>query len=124
MQGTYETDVAGRDEDGRAGDTDEAELPVEDEAEDGADGERRDTLHDRAERDASEAVDLLRVVAERRRELAGVVLVLVEELDVLAEDRAEGERAQLGRELRGRGREEVVLEADGDHGQDRDDEEV
>ena len=71
-----QADVARGDEDGRAGDADEADLLVEDEAEDGADDERGDGLHDRAEGDAHKAIDLLRVVEERGGECAGVVLAL------------------------------------------------
>ena len=90
---THETDVPGGNQHRRARDADQTDLPVERKTDDGANDERRDTLNDRAKGDARETVDLLRVVAERGGELAGVVLFLVEELDVLAEDGAEGERA-------------------------------
>ena len=80
-------------------------------------------MHDGAEGDTRESVDLLRVIAERRSELTGIVLVFVKELDVQAEDRAERERAQLGRKLSG-GRQQLVAQADGDHGKNSDDEKV
>lgn len=62
----------------------------------------------------------IRVVAESERELAGIGLLLVEELDVLAEDDAEGERAQARRELCRGAREELVLEADSEYREDLD----
>ena len=65
-----QVDVAGGDEDGCAGDANEANLPDGDEAEDGADGKHGDGLHDCTEGDACEAIDLLRVVGERGRPAA------------------------------------------------------
>ena len=91
-----QADVARADKDGHAGDADEANLLVEDEAEDGTNNECGNGLHDCTEGDTHEAIDLLRVVGERGGERAGVVLTLVEELNVLIEEGVEGERAQLG----------------------------
>ena len=51
------------------------------------------------------------------------MLVLVEVLDILTENRAEAERTKLRGQGRGRGAKDVVLYADGDHGDERDDEE-
>lgn len=80
-------------------------------------------MHDGTECDTRKTVDLLRIIAERRHEPAGAVLIPVEELNVLAEDCAEAELAELGGERRGRSGKEVVLHADRDHGEDGDNEE-
>ena len=88
-----QVDVAHADEDGHVGGANEANLLVEDEAEDGTNNECGNGLHNCTEGDAHEAIDLLRVVRERGGERAGVILTLVEELNILTEDGAEGERA-------------------------------
>ena len=55
----------------------------------------RTPLHDGTDGGDHETVDLLRIVAEGRGVLANDVLIFVKELDVLAEDGTERERAQL-----------------------------
>ena len=65
-----QVDVARVDEDGHAGGANEANLLVEDEAEDGTNNECGNGLHDCTEGDAHEAIDLLRVVGERGRPAA------------------------------------------------------
>ena len=114
-----QADVARTDKDGHAGDADEANLLVEDEAEDGTDDECGNGLHDHAEGDACKAIDLLWVVGERGGECTGIVLILVKELNILTENGVEGERVQLGSKERSRGHKEVVLEADGHCGEHR-----
>ena len=117
------TDEASGEQHRRAGEGNETDFPREDKTDDSTADETRNGLNDRAEGDTSETVDLLRVVTEARGELAGIVLVLVEVLDVLPEDRAEAERTDLVRQL-GSGRsEEVVLQANGKRRQDGDEEE-
>ena len=86
-----QADVARADEDGHAGDADEANLLVEDEAEDGTNDKYGNGMHDCTEGDAYEAIDLLQVVGECGGEHAGVVLILVKELNILVEDGMEGE---------------------------------
>ena len=84
---------------------------------------RRHALDDRTQGDTSETVDLLRVVAQVRHQATRAVALLVEELDVLAEDALERERAEAGGELGRGGGERVVLHADADHGDEGDEEE-
>ena len=79
-----QTDVAGGHEERDASETNETDLPDEDKTEDDTENERRDGLDDRAEGDTGKTIDLLRTVGEVRHERAGVVLVAVEVLDVLA----------------------------------------
>jgi hypothetical protein len=119
-----QTDVPGSNEERGAGKADKTDTPREDDTEDDADDEGGDGLHDGTERDAGETVDLLRVIRKRGYEPARAVLILVEEGDVLAKDGLERERTETGGEVGRSRREEIVLEPNGEHRTDGDDEEV
>ncbi len=109
------------DEHGRAGtgNTDETDLPVERETDDRDNDEGRNTLHNGTERVTGKTVDLLRIVAEHRRELTGVVIFLVE-TRCPGEGSSGTKAEQFFYQLSSRRREQEVLEANGNHREQRD----
>lgn len=119
-----ETNETCGDDQGHASKTNETKLPRKDDAEDDTDDKGGGALEDGSEGNTGETVNLLRVVTQCGRELTSAVLILVEELDVLTQDSTETDRAKLARQRRSRGTEHVVLDTNGDGGDDGDDEEV